>query len=125
MKLSREAAATRLGWKLAQVRKTLELPHVKLYAIQYREKFISVMVNREITSLVRQGITRNTIQQRLMDLAMLTPEQTKGSIDGQVKALSELANQLGIKKDDPLADKTDEELKAIVAEGAKASKTVQ
>jgi hypothetical protein len=126
MKTSREEAAKRLNWALAKVRKTLEQPHVKLYAIQYREKFISVMVNKEITQLVRQGITPTSVQQRLMDLAMLPPDATKGSIDGQVKALTELSNHLGLKKDDPLGDKSEEELKAIVAAGAKqVNKTVQ
>lgn len=114
MKQNREAAAKRLGWELKKVRHVLDQPHVKLYAIQYRDKFITVMVNKEIASLTRQGITPLSIQTRLMDLAQLSPEQTKGSIDGQVKALAELAAQLGMKEKDPLANKSVEELEAIV-----------
>jgi hypothetical protein len=117
MKQSREDAAKRVGLPLKRVREILAQPHVKLYAIQYRDVFMRTMAAKEAASLVRQGITPNTVQQRLMDLAMMPPSETKGSIDGQVKALTELSSHLKLKEDDPLAGKTQEELEQIVKQG--------
>jgi hypothetical protein len=115
----REMAAKRLGWTLKKVKDTLNKPHVKLYAIRFREDFIKEMVRREVTNSRKKGITPSTVQERLMEIAMMPPADTKGSVDAQVKALQELAGHLGLKKDDPLAGKTTEELQAIV-DGAKA-----
>jgi hypothetical protein len=114
MEESREKAAVRLGWTLAQVMGCLAQPHVKLYAIEYRAVFMNVLARRRAASLLKVGVTRSSVQERLMDIAMMDPDRTKGSVDGQVKALTQLANILGMTKDDPLKDKTDEELMNIV-----------
>lgn len=116
----REAAARSLGWPLKKVKETLAMPHVKLYAIRFRDDFIKEMVRREVTRSRKKGITPGSVQERLMEIAMMPPADTKGSVDGQVKALQELAGHLGLKKDDPLTGKSTEELQAIVA-GAKPS----
>jgi hypothetical protein len=115
----RESAARSLGWTLKKVKECLNKPHVKLYAIRFREDFIKEMVRREVTNSRKKGLTPTTVQERLMEIAMMPPSDTKGSVEGQVKALQELAAHLGLKKDDPLAGKTTEELQAIV-NGAKA-----
>lgn len=109
----RETAAQRLGWSLKKVKECLAKPHVKLYAIHFREDFIKEFVRREVTDSRRKGISPMSVQQRLMDIAMMPPTDTKGSVDGQVKALQELSAHLGLKKDDPLAGKSQEELEAI------------
>jgi hypothetical protein len=111
----RETAAVRLGWSMRKVKDCLAQPHVKLYAYRWREEFIKEAVRREVTEYRRKGITPLEVQKRLMDIAMMPPAETKGSVDGQVKALQELSAHMGLKKDDGLGDKTEEELKAIVA----------
>jgi len=114
MKKNREAAALRLGWSIKEVLNCLKQPHVKLYAIEFRERFIKTMAQMEVAALKKTGITRSSIESRLMDLALMDPEQTKGSIDGQVKALQALGNIIGLTKDDPLERKSDEELMDLV-----------
>lgn len=114
MEESREKAAVRLGWTIEQVMECLRQPHVKLYAIEYREKFMAHLARKRAASLNKVGVNSTSVQERLMELAQMAPEQTKGTIDGQVKALSALANILGLTKDDPLKGKSDEELLAIV-----------
>lgn len=114
MKKNREAAANRLGWTIEQVLHCLKQPHVKLYAIEYREKFIKTMAQKEASELRKVGISRETIMERLMSIAQLDPADTKGSVDGQVKALQALGAMVGLGKGDPLGDKSDEELLSIV-----------
>lgn len=113
-RLSREEAARRLGWPLKKVKDTLNKPHVKMYAIKFREDFIKEFVSREVTDSRKKGVSPATVQARLMEIAMMPPTETKGSVDGQVKALQELSAHLGLKKDDDLNDKSPEELEEIV-----------
>lgn len=115
MEESREKAAMRLGWSMKQVLDCLAQPHVKLYAIEYRETFMRSLAQNRVRSLGKVGVNRANLQSRLMELAMMDPRQTGGKIDGQVKACAELASILGLKdKNDPLRDKSDEELQEIV-----------
>lgn len=127
MEESREKAAIRLGWTIEQVLDCLKQPHVKMYAIEYQQQFMKSLASNRIKALTKVGINRTAIQERLMQLANLQPSETKGSIEGQVKALTQLANILGLtSKDDDLKDKTDEELQAIVNRANNAAKsTVQ
>lgn len=120
----RETAAKRLGWPLKRVKETLNKPHVKLYAIRFREDFIKEFVRQEVATSRKKGVSRDTVQERLMAIAMMPPNETKGSVDGQVKALQELSAQLGLKKEDGLEDKTPEELAAIVLQEAERNKRV-
>lgn len=110
----RETAAAQLGWPLKKVRETLNKPHVKMYAIRFRDDFIKEFVAREVTDSRKKNVSPVSIQARLMEIAMMPPSETKGSVDGQVKALQELSAQLGLKKDDGLEGKTPEELEEIV-----------
>lgn len=114
----RETAAKRLGIPLKKVREILAQPHVKIYAIRFREDFTKEFVRREVTDSRRKNISPLSVQQRLMDIAMMPPSETKGSVDGQVKALQELSAQLGLKKNDGLEDKSPEELAEIVRQEA-------
>lgn len=117
MEESREAAAVRLKWPLSQVVACLRQPHVKLYAIEYRETFMKRLAKKRADSLSRVGVSRASVQERLMQIAMMEPAETRGSVDAQVKALTQLSNILGMTKDDPLKDKSDAELMEIVERG--------
>lgn len=122
MEDSIESAASQLGWSLKEVRECLKRPHVRLYAMEVRNELIKRVAQEKGRRWRKKGISPVSVQERLMEIAMMPPNETKGSVDGQVKALQELASHLGLKKDDPLTGKTEEELKAIVA-GARGSLT--
>jgi len=122
---SKEQAATVLGWTLSEVNETLNLPHVRLYLKKADEAFLGELAKAKVRRMVRVGISRATIEQRLMELAQMPPEDTKGRIDGQVKALATLAKMYGLlsESDDEalkrrLEKKTPEELQGIIIKAA-------
>jgi len=115
---SPEDAAVRLGWDLQAVYDTLAQPHVRLFLKKAQDEFLKDLAKAKIRRMNKVGISRAAIEQRFWDLANLDPSETKGSIDGQVKALRALAEVMGYaKENDPLDGKTPDELKAIVAKG--------
>ena len=115
MEESREKAAGRLGWTMKQLLDCLKQPHVKLYAMEYREIFMKRLARSRAESLKRVGVNPTAVLERTMQLAQMDPSETNRRIDGQVKALTLLASVLGMtQKDDPLKNKTEEELMEIV-----------
>jgi hypothetical protein len=55
-----------------------------------------------------------------MELAMMDPDKTKGTIDGQVKALNTLAARFGYGQEiDPTEKMTPEERRALVLQQAR------
>lgn len=115
---SPEEAAIKLGWSLHDVHKTLRQPHVRLFLKKAQEEFIKDLSKAKVRRMNRVGISRGAIEQRFWDLANLDPKETRGNIDGQVKALTALAGVMGYSKEqDPLKDKSPEELREIIARG--------
>jgi hypothetical protein len=112
--LGAEKASIELGWRYGDLCDCLNQTHVQDYMREYRAEFLKQMARRRAVSLVKKGITRDGILERAMELAQLDPTDTKGSVDGQVKALKLLSDVMGLTGDDPLKDKTDEELQDIV-----------
>jgi hypothetical protein len=111
-------AAQTMGWSLQEVANTLNLPHVRMYLNQANEMFLKELARDKVRRMKKVGINRNTIEERLMALANMDPSDTKGSIEGQVKALRTLAEVMGYANEaDPLAGKSPEELEAIVKKG--------
>jgi len=119
MEVGRDEAAKKLGWTPQQVNKCLKLPHVKLYALKYSEIFMKHMAQHRVNSLRKVGVTRDSVNARLMEIALMSPDETKNNVLGQVKALEQLSSNVGLGRPDPLGEKTDEELEAIV-KGAQA-----
>lgn len=112
---SPEEAALQLGWDLRAVHSTLALPHVRLFLKKADEGFIKELSKAKMRRMLKVGISRAGIEQRLFDLMMMDPSNTKGSIEGQVKAAVALAEKFGYgKENDPLAGKTPQELEDIV-----------
>lgn len=112
---SAEEAAVRLGWDLQDVHSTLAQPHVRLFLKKADEGFIKELSKAKVRRTLKVGISRAGIEQRLFELMMLDPSETKGSIEGQVKAAIALAEKFGYgKENDPLAVKTPQELEDIV-----------
>lgn len=87
-------------------------------SLNNRTVFMRDMARMRALSIKPVSVTKETIRARLMELAQTDPRETRGSLDGQVKALRALADINGLTKDDPLCDKTDDELMQMVMNAA-------
>jgi hypothetical protein len=63
-------------------------PRVRAYMIEHRAAGNEKLVNREVEGLRKLNISRDQILDRLWELATLSHEATRGSIAGQIKALT-------------------------------------
>ena len=90
-------AAEALGATPEQVKKLLDAPAVKRYIQQYNHAFLREMARYELSKITRFPVSREDVVGRLYALALTPPEETKGSIEGQVKAVETLADVLGLK----------------------------
>jgi hypothetical protein len=112
-----EHAALTLGWELEKVKETLRSPEARLFMQKAQDKFVAELAKSKLRQLRKVDISPGAVEERLMELAQLDPSQTKGTIDGQVKALRTLAETLGMlgATDDPLRGKTRADLEGIIA----------
>jgi hypothetical protein len=67
---------------------TKSKPHVRAYMLEHRAAVQRQLVQQEADGLHRFNLDREQVLGRLWELAKLSPEMTRGSITGQVKALS-------------------------------------
>ena len=113
-------AAATLGWTLEEVEGVLEMPAAKAILLDAHNEFIQDYAKGRLRNMRKVGVTAANVEQRLMDIAMMDPKETKGNVDGQVKALRTLAESMGMfKNDDPLKGKSRAELEGFVARAAK------
>ena len=63
-------------------------PRVRDYMTEYRAAVKEKLVDQEVEALRKLTPSRDQVLNRLWELAALSHEQTRGSIAGQVKALS-------------------------------------
>jgi hypothetical protein len=63
-------------------------PRVRAYMIEHRAAVKERLVDQEVERLRNWNVGRDQILDRLWELANLSPEATKGSITGQMKALA-------------------------------------
>ena len=63
-------------------------PRVRAYMIDHRAAVSEKLVDQEAEGLRKLNIGRDQILARLWELANLSPEATRGSMTGQIKALS-------------------------------------
>jgi hypothetical protein len=113
-----ESAAIQLGMSLSEVKEILDSAPVQLYLEKIQRDETRELAKVKVRRYRKVGITRTAIEERLMELMMLDPSETKGNIDGQVKAAAALADKFGYAgKADPLAGKSPAELKDIVRKG--------
>jgi hypothetical protein len=93
---SPEHAALTMGWTLDQVHDTLRLPECRNFMLKQQQTNMDAIARSKIRLLTKVDISPAAVEERLMELAMLDPEKTRGTIDGQVKALRTLAEVLGM-----------------------------
>jgi hypothetical protein len=67
---------------------TKSKPRVRAYMLEHRAAVQQQLVQQEAEGLHRLNLDREQVLSRLWEIANLSPEMTRGSITGQVKALS-------------------------------------
>src|SRR6204780_4493850 len=81
-------AAEAAGLKPDSAAYTKSKPHVRAYMLEHRAAVQQQLVQQEADGLRRLNLEREKVLDRLWEIASLSPEMTRGSITGQVKALS-------------------------------------
>src|SRR6202522_4551484 len=81
-------AAEAVGLNPDSAAHTKSKPHVRAYMLEHRAAVQQQLVQQEAEGLRRMSLDREQVLARLWEIAKLSPEMTRGSITGQVKALS-------------------------------------
>jgi hypothetical protein len=81
-------AAEAVGLNPDSAAYTKSKPRVRAYMLEHRAAVQQQLVQQEAEGLHRLNLDREQVLNRLWEIANLSPEMTRGSITGQVKALS-------------------------------------
>ena len=81
-------AAEAVGLNPDSAAYTKSKPRVHAYMLEHRAAVQQQLVQQEAEGLRRLNLDREQVLARLWEIANLSPEMTRGSITGQVKALS-------------------------------------
>jgi hypothetical protein len=81
-------AAEAVGLNPDSAAYTKAKPRVRAYMLEHRAAVQQQLVQQEAEGLRRLNLDREQVLARLWQIANLSPEMTRGSITGQVKALS-------------------------------------
>ena len=81
-------AAEAVGLNPDSAAYTKSKPRVRAYMLEHRAAVQQQLVEQEAEGLHRLNLDREQVLARLWEIANLSPEMTRGSITGQVKALS-------------------------------------
>jgi hypothetical protein len=89
----RQAAET-VGLNPDSAAYTKSKPRVRDYMLEHRAAVQQQLVQQETDGLRRHNLDREKVLDRLWEIAYLSPEMTRGSITGQVKAISMIVAML-------------------------------
>ncbi len=81
-------AAEAVGLNPDSAAYTKSKPRVRAYMLEHRAAVQQQLVHQEAEGLRRLNLDREQVLTRLWEIANLSPEMTRGSVTGQVKALS-------------------------------------
>jgi hypothetical protein len=81
-------AAEAVGLNPDSAAYTKSKPRVRAYMLEHRAAVQQQLVQQEADGLHRLNLDREQVLARLWEIANLSPEVTRGSVTGQVKALS-------------------------------------
>src|ERR1700677_3937498 len=81
-------AAEAVGLNPNSAAYTKSKPRVRAYMLQHRAAVQQQLIQQEAEGLRRFNLDREQVLARLWQIANLGPEMTRGSVTGQVKALS-------------------------------------
>src|SRR5271156_4088793 len=82
------AAAQAVGLNSDTAAYTKSKPRVRAYMVEHRAAVQQQLVEQETEGLRQLNLGREQVLARLWEIANLSPEMTRASITGQVKALS-------------------------------------
>jgi hypothetical protein len=82
------AAAQAAGLNPDTAAYTKAKPRVRAYMLEHRAAMQQQLLDQETERLRKQELRREQVLDRLWEIAKMSPEMTRGSITGQVKALS-------------------------------------
>lgn len=125
-----EFAGVSVGFTKPVAVKVYHRKPVQAWIEKYRAESLRQLVLSDIRVMRRAGFTRDDILTLLHDLATVPPEKTRGSISGQVAAVSEMARVMGIQVQprDPDAffkGRTEEEIRNYAEHGVFSIPRVQ
>ena len=98
-------AAEAVGLNPDSAAYTKSKPRVRAYMLEHRAAVQQQFVQQEAEGLHRLNLDREQVLARLWEIANLSPEMTRGSISGQVKALSMIVAMQNFIPDRPAADR--------------------
>jgi hypothetical protein len=98
-------AAEAVGLNPDSAAYTKSKPHVRAYMLEHRAAVEQQLVQQEAEGLHRLNLDREKVLARLWEIANLSPEMTRSSITGQVKALSMIIAIEGLIPDRRAADR--------------------
>jgi hypothetical protein len=75
---------------------TKSKPRVRAYMQEHRARLQAKLVELEAERLYQRNLSRDQVLTRLWELANLSPEATRGSIAGQMKALTTIVAMEGL-----------------------------
>ncbi len=81
-------AAEAVGLNPDSAAYTKSKPRVRAYMLEHRAAVQQQLVQQEAEGMHRRNLDREKVLDRLWEIANLSPDMTRGSITGQVKALS-------------------------------------
>ncbi len=81
-------AAEAVGLNPDSAAYTKSKPRVRAYMLEHRAAVQQQLVHQEAEGLHRLNLDREQVLTRLWEIANLSPDMTRGSITGQVKAIS-------------------------------------
>jgi hypothetical protein len=94
-------AAEAVGLNPTTAAYTKSKPRVRAYMLEHRALMQQQLVEQETEGLRRLNLGREQVLARLWEIANLGPEMTRGSITGQVKALSMIVTMQNFIPDRP------------------------
>ena len=94
-------AAEAVGLNPDSAAYTKAKPRVRDYMLEHRAAVQQQLVQQEAEGLRRLNLDREQVLTRLWEIANLSPEMTRGSITGQVKALSMIVAMQNLIPDRP------------------------
>ena len=94
-------AAEAVGLNPDSAAYTKSKPRVRAFMLEHRAAVQQQLVQQEAEGLHRLNLDREQVLARLWEIANLSPEMTRGSITGQVKALSMIVAMQNLIPDRP------------------------
>ena len=99
--MTERRAAEAVGLNPDSAAYTKSKPHVRAYMLEHRAAVQQQLVQQEAEGQHRLNLDRAQVLARLWEIANLSPDVTRGSITGQVKALSMIVAMQNFIPDSP------------------------